>query len=212
MKPLPELATRVHSMSFRGVAMLPSRAAGGALERYFNRRFRTPDPWNYRSDVERRRIDAIARLVPADARSVLEIGCAEGHVTEAIVSRAPRAEIHCIDISATAAARTGCRLSGAGSVQVTVGDVRHWPFETLPEKLDVVLICDVLCYLGGPRQRETMVAKLRTHLADGPVILAHATPVARVTHHAVASELGVRVELEQLLPSTGDYTITVLKR
>jgi trans-aconitate methyltransferase len=75
---------------------------------------------------------------------VLELGCAEGHLTERLSRRA--ASVDSVDISAVAIARARSRAPGAS---YTEADILTWaPAEG--SAFDAVVVAEVLYYLDRP--------------------------------------------------------------
>jgi 2-polyprenyl-3-methyl-5-hydroxy-6-metoxy-1,4-benzoquinol methylase len=126
------------------------------LERIFQNGI---DPWHYeRSLYEQMRFAkllALVRTVP-HAR-VLEVGCAEGHFTERLltISRSVTA----IDLSSEAIARARVRAPGARFLTLNVEEM-----PVTEERYDVIICAEMLYYVECI---EALIAKLRqigTHL------------------------------------------------
>lgn len=208
-----ELLARAHLMAFSRLAQLPGTSKAAALQRHFDRKFKDPDPWSYESDGERRRLDAVSALVPEDATDVLEIGCAEGHLTRRIRQQAPAATVHCIDISPRAIERARAHVGDDENVHITLGDVRQWPFASLPARIDVAVICDVLYYLGAPDKWGSMPQQLAEHLGgDGRVVVGHAAPLGSRFHAQLAERMGFAVRSSEVFQASEEYVLAVLTR
>ena len=109
-----------------------------------NRQFgKGEDPFSYSTDpYEYARLAALeAALGPGPIGRVLELGCAEGHMTERLARRA--ASVTSVDISSVAIARARRR---APSAIFSEGDILTWePGEAAA--FDVVVVAEVLYYL-----------------------------------------------------------------
>jgi 2-polyprenyl-3-methyl-5-hydroxy-6-metoxy-1,4-benzoquinol methylase len=133
----------------------------------FNRFYATPDPWcvsraTFRDRVLRRRLTRSVR-----DKSVLELGCGEGHLTQAIFHKAR--SVMAIDISDVAIAR-------AKSL-----DLRNAKFETADlldisfGGYDVIAAIECIHYLSHEEQGAFLAKVAREHsgkllLLSGPII------------------------------------------
>jgi len=111
--------------------------------RKLNRQFgKREDPFSYSTDpYEISRLDAIdAALGPAPGR-VLELACAEGHLTGRVARRAE--SLTALDISARAIARARERAPSARFVE---GDLLVWDAGA-EAPFDAIVVAEVLYYL-----------------------------------------------------------------
>jgi SAM-dependent methyltransferase len=143
--------------------MTPLKLAGKALRRTWMRyalrgvggadnharldlAYRMPDPWNMASERERLRFARtnalVARHFP-DARSVLELGCGEGHQSAELQRLCP--EVYGVDVSGIAIERAQRRLPTA---KFAVGDIFAQPWGRERGRFDLVVACEVLYYLS----------------------------------------------------------------
>ncbi len=108
----------------------------------------------------------IQDLVPADARTILDIGCAAGSLGAALKgSRDKRIEITGIEVDPDAAARAKKKLD-----EVILGDVEQLA-ESLPsERYDCVIMADVLEHLRDPAAVLKRAAQALT--PDGTAIIS----------------------------------------
>lgn len=124
--------------------------AYSSLERLFRSR---PDPWNFETDAYNTlRFDWIVdviRRVPH--RSILDVGCAEGHLTRRLCDIGER--IVAIDASPTAAARTRAAAPAAEVVEATLDEVEF------AQTFDLVLCSEMIYY---PRDPVSAVRKLNS--------------------------------------------------
>jgi 2-polyprenyl-3-methyl-5-hydroxy-6-metoxy-1,4-benzoquinol methylase len=103
--------------------------------------------------------------IPLSARTVLDVGCAQGALGAAYLRRNPNARFLGIDIDAEAAEHAARRMA-----QVYCGDVEAtpMPFE-VPEGIDCIVYGDVLEHLREPWD---LVARHAEYLApDGTVLV-----------------------------------------
>lgn len=106
----------------------------------------------------------VARIVALapDARSILEVGCGEGAMAEAVVAAFPSADVLAIDITP----RVG-RLYRGDRARVTF---RQVPVETVARErsgeFDLVLLCDVLHHVPASA-RVALLEAIRTTMAPG---------------------------------------------
>jgi SAM-dependent methyltransferase len=126
------------------------QAAYAGLERWFQCR---PDPWNFgrdRYDTVRFDgiIDAVQR-VPHD--SILEIGCAEGHLTRRLCDVAKT--VVAIDVSPTAVARAQRAAPKATIIHGQLEEV------TFNEMFDLVVCSEAIYY---PKDTSVAIRKLNS--------------------------------------------------
>lgn len=119
--------------------------------------------------IQRRLIDAfhgqvirfVEQVAPA---SILEVGCGEGFVLEALLDAGVKAELTGIDLSEQAIADASDRLGDRAAVRVQ--DARE--LATLTTTYDLVMMLEVLEHLDEP---ESMLPVLN-QLADRAVVLS----------------------------------------
>lgn len=169
------------------------------LDRQFRKR---EDPFSYGSDpYETARLAAIeAALGTARIGSLLELGCAEGHLTERLVRKADA--VTAVDISAVALARARRR---APSARFREADLMTWEPAPGEGPFDAVVFAEVLYYLDRPvvkREFEAMFPRIvswlkpggrlvMSHAFAGPAELAH-----RSTFRQRLQEAGLRLVSE----------------
>jgi SAM-dependent methyltransferase len=122
---------------------------------YFEREFKTEDPWSYRKSASEhkkhlKQIDLIKALVPEPV-DILEIGCAEGIHTELMAKTFPRARIVAVDISPTAVARARQLCQAQPNITFIDGDINRLLREnTLPSTVYDVIIQSESLYFFFP--------------------------------------------------------------
>ena len=105
--------------------------------------------------------DQVAQWAP-DCRTILEVGCGEGAVTEQLVKRFPHARIVAIDITP----RVGRLYRGdPARVQFSQRTVQEVAAEH-PGAFDLVLLCDVVHHVPDAL-RDGIFAAIGTALAPG---------------------------------------------
>ncbi len=111
--------------------------------RKLNRQFgKREDPFSYSTDpYEIARLEALDRAVGAKPGRVLELACAEGHLTERLAPRVD--DLLALDISARAIERARKRAPSARFVE---GDLLVWEPRAEPA-FDVIVLAEVLYYL-----------------------------------------------------------------
>lgn len=115
--------------------------AYSSLDRLFRSR---PDPWNFETDayntIRFDRIIDVVRRVPH--RSILDVGCAEGHLTRRLCDIGEH--IVAIDASPTAAARARDAAATAEVIQATLDEAEF------DHKFDLVLCSEMIYYPSDP--------------------------------------------------------------
>jgi len=121
----------------------------------FNLFYKSPDPWHisrakFRDKVLRHWLSELVR-----GQTVLELGCGEGHLTQAVFGEAK--SVTGIDISDVAIDRARSRkINNAKFVQ---SDFLQAPFEGY----DVITAIECLYYLSSAEQNEFFVKIAREH-------------------------------------------------
>jgi SAM-dependent methyltransferase len=133
----------------------------------FNNYYATPDPWRisragFRDKVLRRRLTPFVRN-----KSVLELGCGEGHLTEAVFSKAR--SVVGIDISDVAIARA--KLLDLPNARFENADLLQTSFEGY----DVIAAIECIYYLSLKERGAFLERIVREHsgkmlLLSGPIV------------------------------------------
>ena len=128
------------------------------------------DAWGYRGSPEHaRRAEAILAALPARRFAcVLEVGCAQGFLTERLAARADR--LVACDISPEAVARAREACGDRAGLEFRVADIRQ---EFPGAGFDLMLFSDVLYYLA-PREIDAVLAEAGRRAApQGHLLLAN---------------------------------------
>jgi 2-polyprenyl-3-methyl-5-hydroxy-6-metoxy-1,4-benzoquinol methylase len=114
------------------------------MKRYFERRFAAEDTWRLdSSEYEQTRLDTIISAIgDAPVNRILEVGCAEGHLTRRLAALG--AEIVGLDISERAIAKARDRCRGMRNITFACRDVAS---AELDGTFDLILATEVLYYL-----------------------------------------------------------------
>ncbi|WP_245429080.1 trifunctional glycosyltransferase/class I SAM-dependent methyltransferase/polysaccharide deacetylase [Mesorhizobium sp. WSM3860] len=138
---------------------------------FWNRRFATEDPWNYRSPYEQEKYERQLEILPAGSIGrALELACAEGHFTRQLAPRV--GHLTATDISSVAVERARARCSDQPNVDFGVLD---FSAETLPGEMDLIVCSEVLYYLDDLAELRRIAKKFVEALAPGgSLISAHA--------------------------------------
>jgi SAM-dependent methyltransferase len=125
------------------------------------------DAWGYRGSAQHQlRADWILGALPREHfASALEVGCAQGFLTERIAARAARVVACDLSAAAVAQARETCR--GLGNVEFHVADIRRgFPGEAF----DLCLFSDVLYYLSAA-ETDGVLAEAGRRIAPGGFLM-----------------------------------------
>ncbi|TIO86997.1 MAG: methyltransferase domain-containing protein, partial [Mesorhizobium sp.] len=130
---------------------------------FWNRRFATEDPWNYRSPYEQEKYERQLEILPAGLIGrALELACAEGHFTRQLAPRV--GHLTATDISSVAVERARARCSDQPNVDFGVLD---FSAETLPGKMDLIVCSEVLYYLDDLAELRRIAKKFVEALTPG---------------------------------------------
>jgi peptidoglycan/xylan/chitin deacetylase (PgdA/CDA1 family) len=134
-----------------------------------------PNPWRYTSEYEARKYEQTLSLLPSEPIGrALEIGCAEGHFTEALAARV--GALVAADISSIALERAADRCVRRHNVSFVRLDLAR---DALPGGNDLIVCSEILYYVGTVDDLRRVGCKLRDALRDGGRLLtAHANVVS----------------------------------
>ncbi|MBI5815107.1 MAG: methyltransferase domain-containing protein [Nitrospinae bacterium] len=143
---LSKLAHKAANFPFVKRALAENRFI---VRMYFNWKYKKQDPYHVgQSDYEKEKLDrAMAALAFKDSfDNVLEVGCGEGFMTEALAGKA--AHVLAVDISDIAVKRTAERTAGTSCVTAKRMDV----FTTPPSPEYDLVVCSEVLYYFEPEQ------------------------------------------------------------
>ena len=119
----------------------------------------------------------VVALVPSDARSIVDVGCAGGALGNGLKEARPGACVRGVEMSASAAARARERLDDVFVGSAALGPPAGWP------RADCLIFADVLEHLVDP---QAVLAKWKDHLTPGGSVVAS---IPNVAHHSVVRGL-----------------------
>jgi len=147
----------------------------------FDAFYRSADPWGI--SRARRRDDVLRRVVQpyTTDKSVLELGCGEGHLTAAVFSNAKR--VRGIDISPVAVARAKARVLHNATFDVS--DFLSADFSGF----DVIAAIECLYYLSTSEQEAFFRKLVREHV--GGIFILSAPIIGSNEHRTYYSHEGI---------------------
>jgi SAM-dependent methyltransferase len=203
----PNVGQRIHRAWFSAVSLLPPTATARVRSLIFDLMFTGGTPWDYDgSTFERIKREAMVTRVPEWAEVIVEIGVADGHNLVPLAARAPRAEVVGVDVSRRAVALARKRVDGHPRIRIGCADAAALA-SARPDlwgRTDVLVISEVLYYLGGPRALQRALAPLRGVLGPrGRVLLVHGGHDAASLHAQATQALGVTQGSTHVLAADG---------
>ena len=203
------LGSWIHQGFFNTISHLPPRWRHEIRQSLFDRKFRqSNDPWNYSSNhYESERIEAITAVASQNRsiQSVLEVGCAQGSLLARLMHELPGASGWGIDVSprAVAEARRQC---GPG-VHFSIGDATSWE---PPHAFDLIVMCDVLYYIGSETRRHQLFQQLLPWLTPGGWVVLGSPSHRRYLHDCLGHTANL-LAVEQSFTMQGRYCIDVYR-
>jgi len=212
---------RLHRAFFATVARLPRPASRWAQARIFNGLFASGTPWPYAEcSYESTKRDHLISVVPSGARTIVEVGCADGHNLELLAARSTNVRVVGVDISSRACTLARGRIRANPEISSCV-DVVHTDTPTFAGRrhdlhgcVDVIVLSEVLYYLGSGRVFADQVKPLARLLTqNGQVVAVHTCADAPALHARLAHALGLhQVREETISVADQAFTLTVLSR
>lgn len=191
----PWLGRVVHRLTFTVLRLGPWRDQ--ASGRAFDRVHRHTDPWNYTgSDYELVKSAAIAALTTDVApATILEVGASTGHLALRLLHAHPAARLIAVDVSPAAVEQARTALAAERHrVRIVCTDIEGI---TLDEPVDLIVMSEVLYYLGGRRAVTRSLRGLAALVRPGTtVVLAHPPADAARLHPAALAALHMSSILE----------------
>lgn len=179
---------KFHRVTFRALGLFPARVRDGARRTLFDILFAiSENPWAYDDlPYERRKRAHLLSHLPAHASVVVDVGCADGHVLAAIGRERPEALVIGVDISENAvraARRRTAPLQNTVVVRGSVAEAAEAIRRSTSRPVDLLILSEVLYYLGSPAQVERDLTGLKPLLApQARIILVHPEKDARGLH------------------------------
>ncbi len=205
----------LHRCAFHAVGVLPEVAASAVRRRVFEFMFRSgADPWAYETSAyESRKRDVLVGTVPAGAAVVLEFGCADGHNLVALATERPAATIIGVDVSAAAVEVAQAKANHFANVTVLRADASEC-IDLLSDyrgRVDVLIVSEVLYYLGGAKALRRAIGPLAQLLApDATVVLLHGGSDAPSLHATACASLGITARSDRVVEDPDRaFTLTV---
>ncbi len=138
-----------------------------SLDQFFKQK---ADPWGYTNAYEQTKYEQTLELIPEGTRSVLEVGCAEGHFSAQLAPRVGR--LLSTDISQVAVDRAAERCAEHDNASFQTLDLAKDP---IPGKFDLIVCSEVLYYLGRVQRLEAVAERFAEALnPGGQLVMAHA--------------------------------------
>jgi len=121
------------------------------------------------------------RFVPADAGSILDIGCGAGAFGAGLKERRPEPEVWGIEAEPESARRAAGVLDRVitGLAPAVLGDLEQ-------RRFDCVIMNDVIEHVVEPRE---LLVAVRSHVAPGGCLVAS---IPNIRHHATVADLALR--------------------
>jgi len=170
---VPELL----DFSEHSIGIPPSKQAAEKRAAIYGRHFfetlfsKNSDPWKYTHPYEQTKYEfTLSLLPPGQIKNALELASAEGHFT---VQLAPKVtNLVAADISKVALERTAERCKDYNHIRYQQLDIVK---DELSGNFDLIVCSEVLYYVGGVAELETVAEKFAAALApDGYLLMAHA--------------------------------------
>jgi hypothetical protein len=204
-----------HRVLFKALSVLPRGIRSVMRRKVFDAMFSlTDDPWSYQqSDYESRKRQILVSAVSPECRSIVEVGCADGHNVVALAEQLPDAMIIGLDVSATAVAISTQRTRKFDNVQILNTEKIHELNMRSRGEIDCVIFAEILYYLGTERAIRETLRPLRAFMSkDCRVILLHGSIDADSLHeHAVrALDLSV-ASTQHVHDSERPFVITIAR-
>lgn len=199
------LGDRIHRLVHSRLAALPGALTARVIfEALYVRR----DPWAYRRDAEARRRRALIASVCDDepASHVVELGCGEGFLTEALAAHPSVGAVTGMDVSSSALRRARRRLAGRASL--VRADVRR---SAIP-RADLIVGADLFYYFTGAQMAAVVAAAVGALDAGGRLALSHPARWAPMLHAAPAACSALEPVDRRELPTFDDAHVVEIWR
>ncbi|WP_035611435.1 trifunctional glycosyltransferase/class I SAM-dependent methyltransferase/polysaccharide deacetylase [Haloferula sp. BvORR071] len=172
--PLPTSPPRLSAKASREVSS--GSSSTGHDGHHFESLFASgEDPWGYTNSYEEKKYAETLSLLPDQPiGEALELACAEGHFTERLAGHVDT--LVAADISRIALTRAAERCVSLGNVRFEHCDLTKDP---ILGSYDLIVCSEVLYYVGGVEDLESVAAKIAQAIRPGGHFLsAHANLIA----------------------------------
>lgn len=191
----PVLGRLAHRGFFALIAAAPVAMRDGLRRLIFENIFAAEDPWRYQEmPYEGQKAQALLAAITQDPRVIIELGCAQGHLTWRLATAFPRAQVVGVDLSPAALQSARRRTHLLANCEFLLADAagidRTWGQRP---KADLLVVSEVLYYLGGARRVAEAMAGVVPALATGArLLLLHPSSDASSLHAAAMNALDAR--------------------
>ncbi|MFM9135777.1 MAG: class I SAM-dependent methyltransferase [bacterium] len=204
-----------HRLLFGVVSRCPPRVRDAALRRIFDSTHNSgEDPWSVDSDsYEVFKRQQLIAAVPASAGTVLELGCSIGANLRDLAEAHPDATIVGCDVSPRAIDAARRVTDGLANVRLSVTPAAADIPGTVPSGMDVLVLSEVLYYMGGAAGIERTLGPVSGSLqGGGTVVMVHSADDAPALHDTAVRVLGLRVDESRWYAPPGDARSFLLTR
>jgi len=209
------LGRAAHRLLFTVVSRCPPRLRDAALRRIFDSTHNSgEDPWSVDSDpYEVFKRQQLVDAVPESADIVLELGCSIGaNLRDLAVARADATIVGC-DVSPRAIDTARRITDGLANVRLSVTPAATDIPGTVPSGMDVLVLSEVLYYMGGASGIERTLGPVSASLHDGgTVVMVHSADDAPALHDTAVRVLGLQVDETGWRSPPGDARSFLLTR
>ncbi|MDP2014182.1 MAG: class I SAM-dependent methyltransferase [Actinomycetota bacterium] len=196
------LGMMLHRSLYRVLASLPVGMRQKTASLWFDALFTiSPDVWQYETsgyELDKRR--QLMRAIPSGADVIVEFGCADGHNLMELAVANPGAQLIGLDVSHRALTLAGERLVDYENVRlICTADPIGWEYlKVICRSIDVLILSEVLYYLGTSKSIEQSLLPLRRMLNHGSdVVMLHSGDDASALHESAGRALGFQIWSEQ---------------
>ena len=140
-----------------------------AIQRYLQHELTLLDPWTLEaSPFDASRYETMLEFAGSDLwhNSVVEVGCAAGVFTERLAPLCR--ELLVVDSLPAAIERASSRLKGRPNITWRVADIANFK---PPNAFDVIIVSEVLYYLGGEKLLSRAIGNLVRLVTPGGVLI-----------------------------------------
>lgn len=191
------LGRAAHRLLFGIVSRCPARVRDAALRRIFDSTHNSgDDPWSVDSDpYEVFKRQELVGAVPTTSRSLLELGCSIGANLRDLAEHLPDAEIVGCDVSPKAIEAATRLTEGLPNIRLAVTPAPQDIPRAVPSGVDVLVLSEVLYYMGGSSGIERTLGPVSGSLLPGAtVVMVHSADDAPALHETAVRVLDLQVD------------------